>query len=114
MLNFSFYLLSTLALLSGSLLGFYTGLYLIYDLLVKTYGAVRGEDELILAFVNAVSAVLGFIIGIAIALIFIHWLGRRWGSRLSFGSHPVLKLTLLSFLTFLGLLVLLLFLIPTK
>ena len=113
-MNTKFFLISTALLTSSFLSGLFTGRELGYTLLVNKFGVPRGEGVFIFGFLLACLSIASGVVGVIISLTIMERLGRRWGSRLSFGSHPVLKLTLLSFLTFLGLLVLLLFLIPTK
>ncbi len=86
---------------------------ILYSILTTKFGRPYGEEAFAFLFYMSIGGFVGFVLGIIISLIIIERLGRKWGSRLNFGSHPVLKLTFLSFLTFLGLLVLLLFLIPS-
>ena len=113
-MNLKFFLSATFALLAASLAGFFSGLTFSKDLFYSTIKDPYAEEALGFIPYGIFFSLLGFLIGLIISLVIIERLGRKWGHKLNFGSHPVLKLTLLSFLTFLGLLVLLLFLIPTK
>ncbi len=113
-MNLIFYLISTVLFLTLFFLGLFIGREVGYILLLNKFGYPSGGDALTFGFFLAAFSILSGVFGLAINLMIIERLGRRWGSQLSFGSHPVLKLTLLSFLTFLALLVLLLFLLPTS
>ncbi len=113
-MRFKFYLTSLFLFCSLSLGGFFVGAKFIIELLIKFYGKPYGEEFLAFTVYSMVFSAISFIFGLVVAVVIIERLGRRWGSRLNFGSHPVLKLTGLSFLTFLGLLILLLFLYPTS
>ena len=103
-MNFKFYLTSTTLFLVCSFFGFFVGLKVIAEILLKLFGVPYGEEVLAFTMYSVVLSLMGSFIGIVVALIFIERLGRRWGRNLTFGSHPVLKLTSLSFLSFLVLL----------
>lgn len=113
-MNLKFYLISTVTFLASIVIGFFAGTEIVYNMLFPVASDPYAEVSLgIIPYVVG-AAFLGSIIGFAVALIIIHKLGKRWGSQLNFGGHPVLKLTSLSFLTFLGLLFLLLLFYPSK
>ena len=113
-MNFKFYLVSILLHIFGFFVGFIVGRDAGYNLLVKLFGEPKGEALLTFFIFGSGLAILGSITGLLASLIIIHKLGRRWGNQLNFGGHPVLKLTSLSFLTFLSLLILLLTFYPSK
>lgn len=108
--SFTFYVAATLIFLSISILGFFSGKNIFYDLLISNFGEPHGEGILAFYAYTAIFSIACFIAGIIVALIVIHKMGRRWGKDLNFGSHPVLKLTTLSFFSFLLILFLLLWL----
>ena len=113
-MNLKFYLSATLTFLIAVIGGFYTGKAVIFNLLFSMATDPYGEEALGFILYLFIFSFAGAFIGFLIALIIIHKLGKRWGSQLSFGGHPVLKLTFLSFLSFLGLLLLLLIFYPSK
>jgi len=112
-MNLKFYSLATLTFFVSIIGGFLTGSNIIYNALFHRATDPYGEEALSFLPFAILFSFSGSLIGLLVALIIIHRMGRKWGSQLNFGSHPVLKLTFLSFLTFLVLLVLLLFLIPS-
>jgi|GEM_PF-4694032 hypothetical protein len=113
-MNIKYYLSSTLLFLVLTLAGFFTGFKIAYDSLFSTVTDSYGEEALGFLPYGVAYSLTGFVVGLTISLIIIHKLSKRWGSQLNFGSHPVLKLTSLSFLTFLVLLFLLLIFYPSK
>lgn len=113
-MNLRLYIVSTTLFLIGVVGGFYTGRAVSLKLYFPMAASSYSEEALgflpYLFFFSFSGAFIGFFA----SLIIIHKLGKRWGSQLNFGGHPVLKLTSLSFLTFLGLLFLLLLFYPSK
>ena len=109
-----FFLLSTLSFFVCILGGFYTGARFAYNLFYSMANDPYGEEALGFFPYAILFSLIGLILGFVTSLIIIHKLGKRWGNNLNFGGHPAIKLTGLSFLTFLGILVALLFLMPTK
>lgn len=113
-MNLKFYFASLLSFTVLIILGFQTGTRLIYNLLFSMATNPYGEEALVFIPFLVISSFGGAVVGLIAALMIIHKLSKRWGSQLNFGSHPVLKLTTLSFLTFLVLLFLLLAFYPSK
>lgn len=103
-MNFKFYLFSVLVFVIFITGGLFTGAKIIYDVLFPM--ATNNYGEEVLAFIPflIVSSLGGSFIGFLVSLIVIHKLGKKWGPQLNSGQHPVLKITFLSFLTFLALL----------
>lgn len=103
-MNLKFYLTSTSILTSAIVGGFYVGYKIIFNKLFSVATDPYGEEAL--GFIPYLFAYcfLGSFVGLATGLIIIHKLGKKWGSKLNFGQHPVFKLTVFSFLTFLALL----------
>lgn len=89
-------------------MGFITGGEVLYNLIISQFGKPRNEELFAYSLYMTLGAFAGVFLALLISLIIIHKLGKRWGNNLNFGGHPVLKLTFLSFFTYLVLLVILL------
>lgn len=107
-MNLKFYLTSTATFLVTTIIGFVTGGEVLYNLLITKYGKPRNEELFAYSLYMTIGAFIGVFLAFVVSLIIIHKLGKRWGNSLNFGGHPVLKLTVLSFFTYLVLLVILL------
>ena len=106
MSNLKFYLFSLLTYLVCSFLGFFVGVMVSYDFLITNFGYPNGEEVLAFTVYSMIFSIVSFLAGTLISFIVIHKMGKRWGKYLTFGSHPVLKLTGLSFLSFTAILIL--------
>jgi len=113
-MNLKFFLASTATFLVTTIVGFITGGEATYNFLIAKFGKPRNEELFAYSLYMTLGAFFGIFVANIVSLITIHKLGKRWGSQLNFGGHPVFKLTFLSFLSFLGLLFLLLALYPSK
>lgn len=107
-MNLKFYLASTATFLVTTIIGFITGGEVLYNLLITKYGKPRNEELFAYSLYMTIGAFVGVFLALVVSLIIVHKLGKRWGNNLNVGSHSVLKLTLLSFFTYLALLVMLL------
>lgn len=107
-MNLKFYLISTATFLITTIMGFITGGEVLYNLIISQFGKPRNEELFAYSLYMTIGAFIGVFLAFVISLIIIHKLGKRWGKNLNFGDHPVLKLTVLSFFTYLVLLVILL------
>jgi len=113
-MNLKFYAASILTFLVSIIGGFYVGGKIGINILFPLVASPDMEDALAAIPYLLAFSFLGIFIGFIVSLIIIHKLSKRWGSQLNFGGHPVLKITSLSFLSFLGLLFLLLVFYPSK
>lgn len=104
-MNLKFFIVSTATFLITTVLGFVTGGEIVYRILITNFGRPKNEEIFAFSFYMSVGAFFAVFIAFIVSLIIIHKLGKRWGASLRFGSHPVLKLTTLSFFTYLVLLV---------
>jgi len=107
-MNLKFYLTTTATFLITTIVGFITGGQILYNVIISQFGKPRNEELFAYSLYMTLGAFLGVFIAFIFSLIIVHRLSRRWGSQLNFGNHPVLKLTTMSFFTYLALLVLLL------
>lgn len=112
-MNLKFYLVSTLTFLITIIGGFFTGAEVVYKLLFPIATNSYGEEALGFIPYAILAAFLGSFIGLITGLIIIHRLARKWGSGLNLGSHPAIKLAALSFFSFLGILIFILYLYAT-
>lgn len=115
--NFSFYILNLVNHLISELIGFEIGSTIVMNWLVNNFNLRSqnlGLETLTVGYLGVGGGLIGLIIGVLTSLIISHRLGRRLGKNLSFGSHPVLKLTTLSLLTSFILLLVLLAFIPKE
>lgn len=99
-----FFFLVNLIFVALGIIGFYTGgtgaAQILFDIFGKpNKGSAIGESAFLYLFGTGIGALVGVLFGLTISLIIIRHLGKRWGKQLNFGSHPVLKLTALGFLT---------------
>jgi hypothetical protein len=113
-MNLRFYIAATLIFFASIVGGVITAVEVAYNMLFPVVANPYLEEALGFVMYAVAAVITGSIIGFAVAIIIIHKLSKRWGSQLNFGSHPVLKITSLSFLTFLVLLFLLLIFYPSK
>lgn len=105
-MNFKFYLTSFLIFSVLIILGFITGAKIVYDLLFPMATNSYGEEALVFIPFLVGASLLGSAVGFLVSLIVIHKLAKKWRGSLNYGTHPVLKLTALSFMSFLGILAL--------
>lgn len=105
--NIKFYLLTTLifvaVILAWFLIGFVTVGYRAVDFLNigPEDKANLGLMNLLLVYAAGIGGGVGGLFGLILSLFFIRRLAKRWDRQLTFGKHPVLKLTGLAFITFL-------------
>lgn len=105
MSNLKFYLISTATFLSTSLLGFFVGVTVFNEFLRQKFGDPHNEEILAFTIYSMVAGIVSFFIGTFIGFVVIHKISNRWGKYLTFGYHPALKLTFLSFLSFVAILI---------
>jgi len=101
---------STVLFLALSVLGFWVGGYTGVFWTVSKVGLPEGMGAFFHVFIGSITGLAGWLFGVVITLIIDHRLAKKWRGRLGGGKHPALKLTLLSFLTFLVVLFLFLWL----
>lgn len=115
--NFSFYILNLVNHLTCELIGFEIGSTIVMNWLINNFNLRSqnlGLETFTVGYLGVGGGLTGLTIGVLVSLVISHRLGRRFGKDLSFGFHPVLKLTVLSLLTSFLILLGLLFFLPKE